>query len=352
MADDCEKWDFLAAGDKFLNQRLGQILPVASIGEEGISEEERMQRLRDCRQKGMGITHGAYETDIEGTWVQEDRYLPRLHGVGGPIRVLIHKPTSMKTGLPLVVWAHGGALTLMDCKDNFGSTLLKGIAAEDGPECCWVSVDYRLSPEETFPAPVDDMISVYRSVMDPSMAEAYGYSISKVGLAGVSAGGYLAAHAAVALGAEGKAPAFLATVCPMVDPHMATKSWQLYGALPICSQPWLRQSWQWALAGAGSAAQVDEERMNEASLLRAGWTAPCLKGLRTLLVLGRFDAMYDEGVQLGQCLVAAGLDAEVVIGEASHIAVSAFDPAAAKLATAWWRETLLAPGPRGTLLGA
>jgi acetyl esterase len=88
---------------------------------------------------------------------------------------------------PVLVWFHGGgwvigsaALSLGTCRD---------LAA--GAGCVVVDVDYRLAPEDAFPAAPDDCVAVTRWVLDH--AAEIGGDPGRVAVGGDSAGGNLAA---------------------------------------------------------------------------------------------------------------------------------------------------------------
>jgi acetyl esterase/lipase len=103
-----------------------------------------------------------------------DLYLPPL--AGGP--------------LPVIVWIHGGGWL-------FGSRR----AAPDlsrffaGRGFAMIAVDYRLSNRATFPAQIEDLRTAIRWIR--SIAPAYNLDPARIGLWGVSAGGHLAALAAL-----------------------------------------------------------------------------------------------------------------------------------------------------------
>jgi len=68
------------------------------------------------------------------------------------------------------------------------------IAHENG--CAVIAIDYRLAPEHPFPAAIDDILSVYRVVLESHPAH-------EIGIFGTSAGGFLTAMTIMRLKKEG-----------------------------------------------------------------------------------------------------------------------------------------------------
>ncbi|MFT7642501.1 MAG: acetyl esterase/lipase [Pirellulaceae bacterium] len=95
----------------------------------------------------------------------------------------LYLPTKVKQP-PLVVWVHGGAWR-SGSKSNMPLTDL----VENG--FAIASVDYRLSPVAKFPAQIHDCKAAIRYLR--GTARKYGYNARRVGVAGSSAGGHLAA---------------------------------------------------------------------------------------------------------------------------------------------------------------
>ncbi|CAE8733283.1 unnamed protein product [Polarella glacialis] len=334
----CHEHADMYAQDKVVNLALGCFLPLKSLGEEGLSEEERLDLLPSIREKAASLQHSAYERTVKKTWVKEERELPRAYGKGGPVRVLIHKPIgSTRSDLPMIVWGHGGGLNIGDHKDSNGAGLLQMVTKDDGPQFCWASVDYRLVPEVKLPEPSDDMVSAYLSLSNKDLAQEFGYSVQKMGFGGMSAGALLVGHAASVLGKMGRGPKFFAGLYPMVDPTMDTESHELYGDLDAMPGVWLRECWRWALEDE-QEHEVSEQRLKEGSLLHADFRS--LAGTRALILVGDYDPLHDEGVKLGEVLVKAGLKVEVMSVCGTHCIAHMCDAEGAKKMCQWLRETL------------
>ena len=89
---------------------------------------------------------------------------------------------------PLIIWIHGGAWRSGDRKDMpLGALLTKGFAI--------ASLDYRLTPVAPFPANIHDIKAGVRFLR--ARAAAYNIHPDRFVLAGSSAGGHLAALAAL-----------------------------------------------------------------------------------------------------------------------------------------------------------
>lgn len=111
-----------------------------------------------------------------------------------PIR--IYEPDGIEANAPAILFFHQGGLVLMDLDscDTFCSVM----ADECGAKV--ISLDYRLCPENEFPAAIDDAFALWDYVQE----HAAGLSIdpNRVGLAGDSAGGLIAANVAIKMRSE------------------------------------------------------------------------------------------------------------------------------------------------------
>ncbi len=120
------------------------------------------------------------------------------------------------SGDHIVLWLHGGGYVMGSSRSHKG--LASQIAHKAGMST--VIPDYRLAPENKFPAPVEDAVAVYQAVM------AEGVKPENIILAGDSAGGGLAVMTALKL-REMKVgqPAGLMLLSPWVD--LSTSGWSI-----------------------------------------------------------------------------------------------------------------------------
>lgn len=128
-------------------------------------------------------------------------------GPHGPVPVRVYTPTGAGTGLPCLVWLHGGAFRMGDLDMPEADWTARQICERAGAVV--ISVDYRLCVGGvTYPVPHDDVVAALRWVRDD--AASLGVDAARISLGGASAGGNLATGAALKLRDEdGWVPAAL-----------------------------------------------------------------------------------------------------------------------------------------------
>jgi len=151
--------------------------------------------------------------------VEEARDLA-FPGAAGEVRARCYRPLGEEPGkaLPGVMYFHGGGWTCGDLDTH--DSVCRGIAVHG--RCAVVAVDYRMGPEHKFPAAVDDALAAVKWVA--GNARALAIDASRLAVAGESAGGNLAAVAAIALRESGPQIAMQVLVYPVVDQAADTES--------------------------------------------------------------------------------------------------------------------------------
>ena len=114
----------------------------------------------------------------------------QVKGAAGPLAARVYRVSREKS--PTVVFFHGGGWVAGDLETHDRQARL--LAIETGSVV--VSVDYRRPPETRFPGAFEDSFAALRDVI-ADIAKFGGYN-SRVGVAGDSAGGNLAAAVAIA----------------------------------------------------------------------------------------------------------------------------------------------------------
>jgi acetyl esterase len=122
-----------------------------------------------------------------------DRIIP---GPAGSLAVRVYHPVPDEPR-PLLIFFHGGGWVLGDL--DAADPTARRLAVE--LDAVVASVDYRLAPEHPYPAGPEDAIAATRWLAEH--AAEVGADPERVGVGGDSAGGHLAAVAAIAMRNEG-----------------------------------------------------------------------------------------------------------------------------------------------------
>jgi acetyl esterase len=133
----------------------------------------------------------------------------RVKGAAGPLAARVYRVSQDKS--PTVVFFHGGGWVAGDLETHDRQARL--LAIETGAVV--VSVDYRRPPETRFPGAFEDGFAAARDVI-ARIAE-FGGDAKRVGVAGDSAGGNLAAATAIACRDAGIDLAAQLLVYPVTD---------------------------------------------------------------------------------------------------------------------------------------
>lgn len=207
------------------------------------------------------------------------------------VPVRIYRPSDAAV-LPGIVYYHGGGWVIGDLETH--DTLCRRVAQESG--CAVIAVDYRLAPEHSYPAAVDDCFAVTKFVH--RNASKMGIDAEKIIVAGDSAGGNLAA--AVALKARDEAGPSLAMqvlIYPVIDPNCNTGSYRSFAVehgLTAKTMQWMWQQYFNDSVAADSKYVVVAE--NDLSDLPPAH-----------VITAEYDVLRDEGLQFEQQLSAAGV---------------------------------------------
>jgi acetyl esterase len=190
-----------------------------------------------------------------------------------------------------VVYFHGGGWTCGDLDTH--DSVCRGIAVHG--RCSVVAVDYRMGPEHKFPAAVEDALAAVKWVAEN--ARSLAVDASRLAVAGESAGGNLAAVAAIALRESGPAIAMQVLVYPVVDQAADTESLARFAhgysltreLLRWYQKQYLRDERDCADWRASPLRAADHSRLPHAYVLTAG-----------------FDPLLDEGRAYADRLKQAG----------------------------------------------
>ncbi|HVB94113.1 MAG TPA: alpha/beta hydrolase [Acidimicrobiales bacterium] len=244
-----------------------------------------------------------------------------IPGAGGskpageiPVRIYRRFGTGVGAGVglgvrpPAIVYYHGGGWVVGDLVSHDSACRLLAAISR----CVVIAVDYRLAPEDPFPAAVDDAVAAYGWVH--GHVEELGIAEGRVGVMGDSAGGNLAAVVALLTRPGAPAPASVMAVPPgvpapvaqgLIYPGLSTRfdseSMRLFG-----EGFFLTEQSMVAYRGAYLPNREDWELGTVSPLL-----ADDVEGVApALVVTAGFDPLRDDGDGYARKLKEAGVEVE------------------------------------------
>jgi len=219
----------------------------------------------------------------------ENRSIP---GPAANIPVRIYTPKGAGP-FPMLVYFHGGGWVLGSLESwDAPCRMLTNMVG-----CVMVSVDYRLAPEHKFPKPLEDCYAATQWVADN--AASINGDPARIAIGGDSAGGNLAAAAALMARDHGKPRiAYQLLVYPVTDAAMNT------GSIDSCADGYLltreMMAWFWK--------QYVRDSADRAHPYASPLLAQNLRGLPPALVItAEFDPLRDEGEAYAARMREAGV---------------------------------------------
>lgn len=147
---------------------------------------------------------------------------------GLSFRTEIFEPQNAKGLLPCLVYVHGGAFSYRASAYHKRLACIYALKAN----CRVFFPDYHLTPQYPYPAAYDDVLALYRYLSE--YAEELGIDGDKIGLAGDSAGGCLAALICANYQRETiKRPCLQMLVYPLTDMTMQSDSMKRFSDTPL-----------------------------------------------------------------------------------------------------------------------
>jgi acetyl esterase len=256
-----------------LYERRGHPAPGTQTPAEARAERRRLSAIYAGRPIAVGVVRDLMVADR----------IPARH----------YAPTGEATGRPLLVYYHGGGFVFGDLETH--DQVCRFLCRHAGAHV--LSIDYRLAPEDPFPAAVEDAEAAFEWAAEH--ASELGADPHRVGVGGDSAGGNLAAVVAQSASRRGGVqPALQLLIYPVTDFSSRPRSRQLFAEgflLTAAEMDWFEANYIGAV-GAEPAQDVRvSPRLGELSGL-----APAI------VVTAGFGPLRDDGEEYARALSQAG----------------------------------------------
>ncbi|KAH9437562.1 hypothetical protein MCOR02_001218 [Pyricularia oryzae] len=269
-------------------------------------QQVHLQPIAASRSSGVLIPGAGPLLPVGST---QDYTIPRTASSGPDVRVRVFTPPGARpaSGWPGCVYFHGGGWVLGTIDTE--NVVCSNLCARGGAVV--VTVDYRLAPEDPFPAAVDDCWEAVRWVVARG-PELLGLDLGRLATGGSSAGGNLAAVMCQRAAVVPDHPPFRLQLLsvPVADNTATaetTPSWrenEHTPALPAPKMLWYRRHY---------LPRESDRAHPEASPLL--WDGDWSRLPRAVIVCGELDVLRDEGVAFGDRLKKAGVRADVHVLE-------------------------------------
>ncbi|MBV9355269.1 MAG: alpha/beta hydrolase [Chloroflexi bacterium] len=221
-------------------------------------------------------------------------------GSNPPVTMRSYRPVDLSGPLPCLYWIHGGAHML-------GSIDQDDLLAEQyvrAGDCMIVLVDWRLSPEDPYPALMDDCYAGLSWTF--AHADELGIDPERIAVGGGSSGGGAAAGLALLARDRGEIPVcFQLLLYAMLDDREHSPSSQTINECRNWNREFTRIAWEAYLRRVTSANE-------EVPIYAAPGRAGDLSGLPpAYIATGDLDLLLDENLVYAQRLIQAGVPTEL-----------------------------------------
>lgn len=288
------------APEILLAAKLTGLLPGGDMGGPSVAKARRLLELNSAV-----ISQAASPLAIEQDFV-----------IDGAIPATRYRADIDSRGV--VLFFHGGGFVLGSRASH--DSYCRRLAIDSGADV--VSVEYRLAPENPFPAAVDDVLAAWRFIVDA--APRWGVSTDRLVVAGDSAGGNLAAVLAQQVRGDAVTPCLQLLIYPVTDLTRVGGSRSEFATGYFLTQE--RMVWFTDHYTPDAVARTDPRA---SPLLQ-----PDVAGVAPAhVIVAGFDPLRDEGIAYADALAAAGVDVDVAReGALIHgfINMAGFSPTAAQ----------------------
>lgn len=216
--------------------------------------------------------------------------------VPSSVRCVLFRRRRLPADVPCILFLHGGGFAYNAAPYHF--MLARRLARETGYAV--VMADYRLAPENPFPAAPQDCLAVYRHLLEN--AGSLRIDPARIVVMGDSAGGNLAAVLCrMAKDVGLPMPCAQMLFYPVTDRRMNTESYRLFRDAPMCSAAGMAEYFR----------MYDRGGLGPRQYL-SPLEADSFAGLPPAYVeVAEFDCLRDEGAAYAAALRRAGVPVEL-----------------------------------------
>lgn len=238
-----------------------------------------------------------------------DRVIPGPAGAPDT-RVRVYRPAGVEGVLPGIVYIHGGGMSTGNIE---GEDAIAAMYCEQ-VGCVVVSLDYRLAPENPYPAQIEDC---YAGLLWTALhADEIGLDRDRLAVYGGSAGGNLAIAMALLARDRGTPKvSYCMALYPMVDDSSSLPSTHEITDIGVWDRAVSIEAWEWYLNGVAADGYAAPLRNPDLSELPP-----------TYLDVGEVDLVRDETIAFASRLLQAGVPVELHVNPGSYHASEIFSP--------------------------
>jgi len=265
---------------------------AALIAEQTAADPRPVQTLSIAEARARGGSLNFPLVPVEPVAEVRDLVIDALP----PVFARLYRPASGR--LPLLVYFHGGGWVMGSVAQ--ADSFCRALANASG--CAIVSVDYRLAPEDRYPAAAEDAYAATRWCAEH--ASALDIDAARIAVGGSSAGGNLAAVVALKARDNGEPPiAFQMLHVPVLDHDFDNGSYRTNAEGLGLTREAMRWFWDNYVP---DAAKRDEPSASPLRVKDLSVLPPAL------VITAECDPLRDEGKLYAARLLEAGIPVEYV----------------------------------------
>lgn len=216
---------------------------------------------------------------------------------GLKFKVEIFEPANVKEKLPCLIYIHGGAFSYKASSYHKKRACMYAMKAK----CRVYFPDYHLTPKYPYPAAYDDVLALYKFIMENS--EEFKIDNEKIGVTGDSAGASIAALICNNYKHEGlKQPCIQMLVYPVTDVDMQTDSMKKFSDTPLWNSKNNKRMWLYYCKNLKGKERYSASPMHS--------SLPEIIP-DTYIETAEYDCLHDEGIIYGKRLREAGANVEI-----------------------------------------